>query len=391
MALSAVKKAIFAKVETTYGNAVSTSATDAVLVSNLDLQPVQGDQVDRNLVKPYYGASAVIQANTRTRVTFGVELSGTGTAGAVPHYGPLLRSCAMAQTITSGVKVSYRPISENFESTTIRCNYDGVLHTIKGCRGNVKLQCQSGQIPMLMFEMEGLYVDPVDSAFYDFISNVNYSGIADPLLFNYDNTTGFKFHQRSAVFTGAISGTTLTVSAFTSGDPIAVGMTISGTGVTSATTITALGTGTGGAGTYTVSTSQTVSSTTITGQLDASPCLSSVEIDVGNALNYRDLIGCGKEVRINNRRSSGTLVIDAVTMATKNYFAAVAAGDTGVLAFNHGPAGNRVRFEAKRAQMTSISYAEAENVLQYNIPIVLLPAANDTTNNGDRDFTLEVL
>jgi len=67
-----------------------------------------------------------------------------------------------------------------------------------------------------------------------------------------------------ALVTGSISGTTLTVSAVTSGT-LYVGQTIQGTGVTALTIITALGTGTGGAGTYTVSTSQTVSSTTLYG------------------------------------------------------------------------------------------------------------------------------
>lgn len=66
-----------------------------------------------------------------------------------------------------------------------------------------------------------------------------------------------------AVVTGAISGTTLTVTAVTSG-VLQVGQTIAGSGVTVGTTITALGTGTGGTGTYTVSVSQTASSTTIT-------------------------------------------------------------------------------------------------------------------------------
>jgi hypothetical protein len=66
------------------------------------------------------------------------------------------------------------------------------------------------------------------------------------------------------VVTGAISGTTLTVSAVTSGE-LTVGMEITGTGVTPGTKITALGTGTGGTGTYTVSPTQTVSSTTISG------------------------------------------------------------------------------------------------------------------------------
>ena len=67
----------------------------------------------------------------------------------------------------------------------------------------------------------------------------------------------------NAVVTGSISGTTLTVSAVTSGT-LTIGVVLSGTGVTVGTTITALGTGTGGTGTYTVSASQTVSSTTIT-------------------------------------------------------------------------------------------------------------------------------
>lgn len=66
-----------------------------------------------------------------------------------------------------------------------------------------------------------------------------------------------------AVVTGAISGTTLTVSAVSSGT-LGVGSVLSGSGVTANTTITALGTGTGGVGTYTVGTSQTAASTTIT-------------------------------------------------------------------------------------------------------------------------------
>jgi hypothetical protein len=65
-----------------------------------------------------------------------------------------------------------------------------------------------------------------------------------------------------AIVTGSISGTTLTVSAVTSGT-LKIGQTIEGSGVTDGTIITAFGSGSGGAGTYTVSASQTVSSTTI--------------------------------------------------------------------------------------------------------------------------------
>lgn len=65
-----------------------------------------------------------------------------------------------------------------------------------------------------------------------------------------------------AIVTGSIAGTTLTVSAVTSGT-LRIGQTIEGTGVTDGTIIKAFGTGSGGVGTYTVSASQTVSSTTI--------------------------------------------------------------------------------------------------------------------------------
>jgi hypothetical protein len=60
----------------------------------------------------------------------------------------------------------------------------------------------------------------------------------------------------AAIFTASISSTTMTVTELFSGT-IAVGQQVFGVGVDQETVITALGTGTGGAGTYTVSNSQT--------------------------------------------------------------------------------------------------------------------------------------
>jgi len=67
----------------------------------------------------------------------------------------------------------------------------------------------------------------------------------------------------------SISGTTLTIGGTLTGT-FFVGQIISGTGVISGTIITALGSGTGGSGTYTVSSSQTVSSTAINGAVGVS-------------------------------------------------------------------------------------------------------------------------
>lgn len=85
----------------------------------------------------------------------------------------------------------------------------------------------------------------------------------DPVTSNTVTRTIVFVDPGTASFTGSISGTTLTVSAVASGS-IFVDATISGSGITPGTTITALGTGIGGTGTYIVSTPQTVTSTAIT-------------------------------------------------------------------------------------------------------------------------------
>jgi hypothetical protein len=73
--------------------------------------------------------------------------------------------------------------------------------------------------------------------------------------------------EDAAVFTASISGTTLDVTAVSSG-VISIGQRVYASGVTSGTFITALGTGAGGIGTYTVGTSQTVGSMTMNSGAD---------------------------------------------------------------------------------------------------------------------------
>lgn len=65
-------------------------------------------------------------------------------------------------------------------------------------------------------------------------------------------------------FTGSISGTVLTVTAVERGT-LAIGQTITGAGVAPSTSITSLGTGVGGTGTYNLNNSQAVSSEAMSG------------------------------------------------------------------------------------------------------------------------------
>lgn len=85
-------------------------------------------------------------------------------------------------------------------------------------------------------------------------------------------------------FVGSIAGTVLTVTQVLAGT-ISIGQSLTGTGIASGTTITALGTGTGGLGTYTVQPSQTVASTTIqAGSIDSlMRTLSAIQLDIYGA------------------------------------------------------------------------------------------------------------
>ena len=102
--------------------------------------------------------------------------------------------------------------------------------------------------------LSGIGISGVGTKIVEFLTgaggNVNEVGT---YRLNIDATTP------PAVFTGSISGTTLTVTAVSAGY-IGAGATISGTGVTAGTTITSFISASGGVGTYQVSASQTVAS-----------------------------------------------------------------------------------------------------------------------------------
>jgi hypothetical protein len=83
----------------------------------------------------------------------------------------------------------------------------------------------------------------------------------------------------SATFVGSVSGTTLTVTQIKSGT-IAAGQQLFGPGVTAETIITALGTGTGGTGTYTINNSQTIASTNLNSAACAAVFTASISTNV---------------------------------------------------------------------------------------------------------------
>lgn len=115
--------------------------------------------------------------------------------------------------------------------------------------------------------------------------------------------------------------------------------------------------------------------------LSYSGCLQSVNMDLGNSIVYRELIGCDKEVLITDRSSSGTVVVEAPTIAQKDYFAAALTdGTLGNLTFQHGTAaGNIVDFSSTRVDIGDVSYSDQDGIAMLNMPYTAIPstAGND--------------
>ena len=147
--------AILAKLEVTEGtDSVPTGSANALLVSELSINPLNAQNVDRALIRPYFGGSEQLVGTSFVEVSFTVELAGSGTAATAPAWGVLLRGCGFAETVSTFV--AYTPDTpSNQRSLTIYYYDDGVLHKLVGAKGTFTLAGGVGERPALQFSFTG--------------------------------------------------------------------------------------------------------------------------------------------------------------------------------------------------------------------------------------------
>jgi hypothetical protein len=302
------RRLILAKIESTYGtDSTPSGASNAILVRNLEIQPLVADTVNRDLVRPYMGQADQLLAQTRVEVTFEVELAGSGTAGTAPAYGPVLRSCGLSETLVTSTSATYAPESSGFESSTIYYHEDGIRHKLTGCRGTFDISAEVGAIPSIAFSLTGIYNAPTDET----LPTPTYANQAAPLLFKEGNTTSF--------------------SAFS-----------------------------------------------------YSGCLQSYNFSLANDVIYRELVGCSKEILITNRMPSGTVVIEAPTIATKDFFTIATGSSTGSITFQHGTtAGNRCTVTTAQSDLGNLTYSDQDGVQMLNMPFIAVP-----TSSGNDELSI---
>lgn len=295
------KLALLAKIETDYGvDVVPTGAANAILANQVTLQPMAGQEVRRDLMRPYLGNQGAILVGDYVELQFSVELAGSGAAGTAPGYGALLRCCGMAETIVAATSVTYQPVSAAYESASLYANLDGVNHKLLGARGTFTVNPSPNGIPHIAFTIRGLLVAAVDVA----LPAVTLTAFQTPVPVTKANTPTFTLHG------AALIGESLT-------------------------------------------------------------------LDLGNTVEVRNLIG-EDSIQIVDRQSTGSAVVEAKSIATKDWFGIARAHTRAALAFVHGTvAGNIIELNAPKVQIGRPTYGQTQGITNLTLPLMLTSDAGD--------------
>jgi hypothetical protein len=189
------RQALLGKIEAIYGtDPVPAGATDAMVIYDLNITPLDLARADRMPVRPFFGQDNPIVGGSPVKVEFSVPIAGGGAAGTAPGYDCVLRAAARSKTVNAGVSVVYAPISGGFESATFYAWKDAVQHKVTGFRGNASVEFNHKGIPIYKVSGQGIYNAPTDVA----LPTLTIGGTwPNPLLVNKVNTT-FSIHGYTA-------------------------------------------------------------------------------------------------------------------------------------------------------------------------------------------------
>ena len=377
MPLLSRKRLILTKIEGTYGTDSSPAGTDALLVRNLEITPIESETVSRDLIRPYLGNSAQILSQTRVVLTFEVEIAGSGTSGTASKMDSLLRACGLAATTTAaditGTAQAGAAGSITLESGASSTNdfYNGMVITLTGGTGDGSkgiITDYVGSTKVATVQKSTAAFTPDGTSTYSIEANVGYK----PVSSSFESATIY-FNNDGVLHKATGCRGTFSLNLEVGQLPV-VNFTM--TGIYNAPTDTAAP-----STTYSDQASPLIfkagntSAVSVLGYADA--CLQMVSLDVANEIVYRELVGCTKQVLITNRAPAGEVMIEAPTIAAKDYFTIANDDTTGILSLLHGTtAGNQVSLLAPIVDIGGPSYSDQDGIQMLTLPYVAIPSSS---------------
>lgn len=288
-----------------------TGEANAILAKNCTIEPLLGTDIPRGLLRSFRGHQGIILAGHYAKITFDVEVAGSGTAGTAPAWGVLHRMCGLAETVVeveeTPTEVTYTKISTGYEWGSLYYFLDGVRHILLGARGKLTMpELSALTLPHWRYEMWGLLGTITDQA----MPTADLDDFVDPVPLGDGNTTL------------SLHGVSLPAERFA--------------------------------------------------------------IDFGNQVEPRFLLN-DSSIRIIDHQVTGQAVLQADSIATKDWFGIAKAHTTGALGFAHGTvAGNIVEIDAATVQIGRPTYGASQKIVNQTLPLIM-----QAVDGGD-DITVTV-
>lgn len=382
MPLSDFEEVLLAKIESAYAtDPTPTGAANAILYRNLSLTPLEQVTVPRNVVRAYMGHSDELIAANYGRLSFEVEVAGHGTAGSAPPWGPLMRACAMGETLL-GSAHSGTAAAGASGTITLAAGASAVDDAYNGLAIKTTGGTGSGQRRLV-----------VDYNGTTKVATVNSAWTVTP-----DNTTTYSLDAQACYAPVTATHESITIYAYMDGvlhefngcrgtwaaglsklgDPV-ITFQFTGLYVAVIDSANAVPTLTGWQTPLPVNNTNTTAFT-IHGYAGV---LDNLQISVNNNVVYRHLVG-SETVRITNRAPTGSVLIEAQLVATFDVWTKARAGTLAPITIKHGTSnGNIVYFDGTNVQMTRPGYQSQDDLKMTPIQLLFKPGSGGSGGNDE--------
>lgn len=175
------RKQIAAAVEDDEGSPQALTKADAKFLAYDPKMSFDVPEFKRKPVRATLSPMNSVMGVQPAKITFGLELRGSGTKGTAPAWTIFLRACGFGETPDPPNSVTWVPASSSIPSLTIACYHDGVIKKMVGSRGTVKFIHKIGEPIMMEFEFTGVYHSWITGAL---LSGVSHEGTVPPKFQN---------------------------------------------------------------------------------------------------------------------------------------------------------------------------------------------------------------
>jgi hypothetical protein len=371
MSLLTRKRTILAKLESSYGvDPTPTGAANAILVRNLNVNPINAQLVQRDLIRPYLGNSDTLLAQVSVAMDFEIELAGAGASGSAPAWAPLLKACAFAEALNT-VSVSITR-SGAVATVTETAHGRAVGDSVPILGANETEYNGTHVVASVLgantwtFAVTGTPTSPATGTITAGISAV-YTPVSSafPSLTLYYNVDGVlhKITGARGSFEASINVKQLPVLKFNF------------TGIYNSPSDTSAPTCDFSA--FQIPKVANTQNTTAFSLMSYSGLLEQMTLNLGGDVQYRTLIG-SESVLFVDRKPSGTFVLEAPTIAAKDFFTAAKDGTVGTMSITHGTVGgNKVKLDAARISLGNPNYQDSQGVQMLSIPFTAAPSSGN--------------